>query len=122
MRKQNESILQMHCVGYFYALFPAPYGMLFMNYNNPKSAKHGATLKRMGLVSGVADLTLLTPSGAVFFEIKYGAGKQTENQKRWQKMVENIGYKYYTIRSVQQFLEIVKNEFKDHPILSRTPV
>jgi hypothetical protein len=36
-----------------------------MNYNNPKNAIHGAILKGLGLVAGVADMTYLSPAGVV---------------------------------------------------------
>ena len=108
--KHNEANLQANCVSAFYAFYPHLYGLLFMNYNNPKSARHGGLLRRMGLVAGIADMTFLSPNGAIFIELKLPTGKQTQRQKQWQKIAEDAGYKYYIARNVREFLNIIGHE------------
>jgi len=65
------------------------------------------TLKSTGLRSGVSDLIALFPNGkCVFFELKVGKGVQSDNQKDFQKVVQNLGFEYYLIYTFEQFKEI----------------
>jgi len=98
-----ETRLQAACVNLFYLLYPHAAGRLFLNHNNPRGPKHGHLLRQMGLVAGVADMTLLGDNGAVFIEFKTTTSTQNKNQKQWQKIAEKAGYRYYLVRSVQQF-------------------
>lgn len=80
-----------------------------MNYNNPKNAAHGSILKGLGMVAGVADMTYLSPTGAVFLEFKFGDGRQALKQKEWQSRVEAAGYRYFLIYSEKDFWEAIAN-------------
>jgi hypothetical protein len=104
----KEYLLQKECVKLFNLLYPNCYGLLFLNYNNPRNAKNGYYLKGIGLISGVADMTLLTKSGAVFIEFKTIKGKQSDLQKQWEQTITSYGYTYVIIRTPQQFLNLLK--------------
>ena len=78
-----------------------------MNYNNAKNQAHGAILKAMGMVSGVADLTYLSPNGVVFIELKTETGGQSPAQKEWERRVRERGYPYYVVRSVEDFKSLI---------------
>lgn len=82
--------------------------MLYMNYNNAKNQSHGAILKAIGMVAGVADLTLLTANGAVFIELKTETGKQSPAQKEWEQKVREKDYQYHVIRTLEEFQELVR--------------
>lgn len=72
----------------------------------------------MGLVAGVSDLILLMPRGTyhgLCIEMKTLIGKQRENQRTWQMLVESQGYKYCLCRSLAQFQEII-TEYLSLPI------
>jgi len=88
-------------------LRPNEEGLLFLNLNNPRSRANGYFLKGIGLTAGVADMTYLSPKGAVFLEFKTPKGKQSLSQKWWQGLVEDAGYRYEVIRSVEDFQQLL---------------
>lgn len=64
--------------------------------------------KLTGLKKGVADTHILFPNGKIIFvEFKTQTGKQRQEQKDFQLQVEALGFKYYIVRSVEQFKEII---------------
>jgi hypothetical protein len=103
----EEYNLQAACVKLFAMLRPNEQGLLFLNLNNPRSRSNGYFLKGIGLTAGVADMTYLSPKGAVFLEFKAPKGKQSLSQKWWQGVVEAVGYKYVVISSVEQFQKLL---------------
>ena len=102
-----EYTLQAACVKLFKLLKPQEEGRLFLNLNNPRSRTNGHFLKGIGLTAGVADMTYLSPKGAVFLEFKAPKGKQSLSQKWWQGVVEAVGYRYVVISSVEQFQKLL---------------
>ena len=80
-----------------------------MNMNNPRSKINGAIMKASGMVSGVADMTYLKDGKAYFFELKADKGRQSDNQKQWQEIVEAAGFSYQIIRSLTQFQTAITN-------------
>lgn len=60
-------------------------------------------------LSGESDLTLFCKNSKTYFiEIKTPCGRQAQNQKNFQKAVENLGFEYIIMRSVddaKKFLE-----------------
>ena len=103
----EEYNLQAACVKLFAMLRPNEQGLLFLNHNNPRSRSNGYFLKNIGLTAGVADMTYLSPKGAVFLEFKTPKGKQSLSQKWWQGVVEAVGYRYVVIRSVEDFQRVL---------------
>lgn len=107
-----ESDLQRDCVQWFRYQYPQMSKMLFSVPNGGKRSRiEAAIMKGEGCVSGVADLILLVSNGkynSLCIEMKYGNGKQTDNQVQWQKEAEKFGNKYVLCRSVKEFILIVK--------------
>lgn len=67
-------------------------------------------MKAEGTVSGVADLILLIPNNgyhSLCIEMKQGKGRQSENQREWQKDAERFGNKYVVCNSLEGFMETV---------------
>ena len=62
----------------------------------------------MGVVAGVADMMYLSDTGLIAIEFKTITGRQSDVQKRWQETIEAAGYRYYIIRSFEQFKETLK--------------
>ncbi len=60
-----------------------------------------------GLLSGVSDLIVVLPTEVLFIEVKNEKGKQSANQIKFQKNVENLGYKYHLVRNLKEFQEII---------------
>lgn len=72
-------------------------------------------LKRQGTKSGVADVILLIPKGgfaSLCLEFKTKTGKQSQDQKEFQKQAENCGSKYVIVRSVKDAIKEVKKYLK----------
>lgn len=57
-------------------------------------------------MKGVSDIILLHEGMAYFLEIKRPNAKQNDNQKEFQRFVENAGCKYHIITSLDNLAEI----------------
>lgn len=71
-----------------------------------------AILKAEGAVAGVADVILLLPRhgyASLCIEFKTPKGRQSDNQKAWQKAVEENGSKYVVVHSFDEFKEEIEN-------------
>jgi hypothetical protein len=74
----------------------------------------------MGVRSGFPDLILCVARGkyhGLFIELKTAKGRQTDNQKYFQKALEAQGYRYVVVRSIDEFRRIVTqymNEKQDN--------
>lgn len=108
-----EHRLQCACVQWFRTQYPKMGMLLFSIPNGGRRDKvTGARLKEEGVVAGVADLQLAYQSqgyGAMFIEMKTKAGRQSANQKEWQKAVEKAGYKYVVCRSLEEFIKAIND-------------
>jgi hypothetical protein len=103
----TEDKLQQDCFLWHNKEYPTKRGLLYHNFNNPRNAIQGAKLKSLGLVPGVADLTLLHNKKAYFFELKTSTGKQSPKQKKWEQTVKKDGFNYYIIRDIKRFKELI---------------
>jgi len=105
----SESKIQQECFMWFHNSFPELRMRLFMNYNNPPNKIQGAILKGMGLVAGVADMSLLVPDGKIaFIEFKTSEGRQSPKQIEFQTVCDKLGTPYHIARSLQDFQNIIK--------------
>lgn len=67
--------------------------------------------KLMGMRKGVADVHLCFPNGKlVYIEFKTATGTQRPEQKTFQNQVEALGFKYYIVKSLEEFKSIVNKE------------
>ena len=111
--RHDESNIQIACVRWFRLQFPllAPY--LFSVPNGGRRDRvTGAILKAEGAVAGVADLLLLLPNRkhpGLAIEMKTAKGRQSPEQKAWQEAIEEAGYKYAVVRSLDEFIDVVIN-------------
>jgi hypothetical protein len=101
----TESRLMQNCYMWIHNTYPQLRGLYFEIHNNAFSAREGARHKAMGRIAGVADACLLLPAGrgVIFFEFKSDHGRQSIEQKEWQKKIQDAGYYYYIINSETQF-------------------
>jgi hypothetical protein len=75
-----------------------------------------SNLKRQGVLSGIADTFLAVSTKlhhGLFVEFKHGKGRLTENQGIFKDEVENQGYGFAVVRSVDEFMEVIKKYFKE---------
>lgn len=115
--KQEEKTLQIKCVSWFNAQFPALKGLLIAVPNGGTRNKlEAVNLKKGGVVSGVSDLILFYPNKknkVLFIEMKTKKGRQTNNQKEWQNKIEKYGYIYLICRSLEEFIRTINSYFKN---------
>lgn len=73
-----------------------------------RNIREAMTLKATGMKAGVSDLIILIPNKVIFVELKTDTGKQSEVQKDFQNVVENLKLEYYLIRSLDEFKETIE--------------
>lgn len=108
MRLQ-ESNLQKACVSWFRYQYPDLTLLLFAVPNGgSRNPIEAVRLKAEGVVSGVADIILLTPNKqypSLAIELKANNKcKQSDNQKKWQLSCEKVGNKYVVVHSIDEFM------------------
>lgn len=110
--RQLEHGLQTRCVKYFRLTYPTMVHNLFAvpngGYRTKTTAAH---MKAEGQLSGVSDLILLKRKGrcgALLLEAKVKGNYQSENQREWQKRIENDGYIYKIFHSLEEFAQIIE--------------
>lgn len=114
----EESRLQQTCVAWFRSEYPH-FAMLLthpINEGSKNTRVTGAIHKAEGTVAGVTDLLFFL--SAVFWndnssieteyhglgiEFKWEKGRQSQEQKEFQKMFEAAGYRYVVIRDKESF-------------------
>lgn len=70
-----------------------------------------ANMKRQGVKRGVADVILQIPKkgyASLCLEFKTSTGKQSDEQKEYQRQVEYAGSKYVIVRSVEQAIRVMR--------------
>jgi hypothetical protein len=82
--------------------------IIFSVPNDGRNAQEQMRKKAMGLLRGVSDLILLSEHGCFFIEVKTDSGKQSEEQIKFQKAIETLGFTYHLVRSLEDFKQIVK--------------
>lgn len=115
--KDDEHRLQVACVRWFSLQYPKLRNVLFAVPNGGRrDAVTGARLKAEGATAGVADLILLKCNrfyGALCLEMKTSAGRQSNEQKQWQKDAEANGQKYVVCRSLDDFMREINTYLDD---------
>ena len=82
---------------------------VFAINNNSQNGIKGAMNKAMGVVAGVADMCYLKPEGRVLWiEWKTEIGKQSAEQKQFEKLCHELGHDYIIVRSEEEFF----NQFR----------
>ena len=69
-------------------------------------------MKAEGVTAGVADVLFLYPNSeyhGLCIEFKTATGRQQPSQKAFQAAVEKQGYQYAIVRSIDDFIELVKS-------------
>ena len=61
-------------------------------------------------LNGYPDITLFKNNSTIFVEVKNEKGIQSEIQKYIQKQIELQGFKYYLVRSLEEFKQKIKNK------------
>lgn len=114
----KESILQTQCVAWFRWQYPQFRKLLIAIPNGARlhgdakqRAMQWARLEKEGAVKGAADLFFAVPSGdyaGLFIEMKTPAGRQSPDQKEFEKAVLDAGFGYAMPRTFEQFQYTIK--------------
>jgi hypothetical protein len=66
-------------------------------------------LKTTGLMAGVSDLIVLQGNKTYFIELKTDIGRQSDEQKKFEERVTNLGFEYKIFRNEKDFQEYFNN-------------
>lgn len=122
--KYREQGLHCACVEWFDYQYPELKSLLFHPANEGKrDPQEGNKLRKMGMRKGVPDLVFCKPkvtngeefysvTCGIFIEFKYGAAKQTKDQKAFEELTLVNGYKYHVVRTLEDFQQIIKNHLE----------
>lgn len=109
----EEHRLQVACVRWFRLQYPGMAKSLIAVPNGGRRDEvTGAKLKAEGVVAGVADLLLLEARGGyagLAIEMKTEKGRQSRSQEEWQRYITGRGWDYVVVRSLEQFMAVVKD-------------
>lgn len=107
---KTENRIQQEIFMYFNNTFCTaknePRSIIFSVPNDSKDLKEQLRKKATGLMAGVSDLIVIHNGKVLFVECKDDKGRQSDKQKHFQELVEAQGFKYYIVRSLEEFKEI----------------
>lgn len=107
-----EGKIQAQCVQWLWNNRPETRGLYIHipNEGNRNSKIDGAKRKALGLIPGAPDTFLFMSCRGyhgLAIEFKTKIGRQSDAQKEWQVKVEEQGYKYVIVRSLEEFKEVI---------------
>lgn len=107
---KNENKIQQEIFMYYHNNFclSDSGNIIFSVPNEGKDAKEQAYKKSLGMISGVSDMILIRNNEVIFVEVKTETGKQSENQIKFQKKVELLGFRYIVVRNIEDFIEKIR--------------
>ena len=107
MKKETESKIQQDCFVWYsntYARYENGIMFSIPNENNGSQQRKVNT----GLLRGVSDTIVIHKGVCMFVEFKTLTGVVSEYQKQFKNNVEKQGFKYYIIRSLDEFKKIIE--------------
>lgn len=110
--KKNEGALQQSIVMWFrnnYCLKNSvPKCLIFSVPNESSNAREQMYKKSIGMLPGVSDLVVVIPNKVLFIECKDEKGKQSDNQIQFENTVNELGFEYHVVRSLEEFKPLIK--------------
>lgn len=106
---QPELRLQQECYVWWHNTYPEHRGKLWRVENERRRNRYEQMIaKSTGLVAGVADLNMLHGGQFYAIELKSPEGRQTVEQRAWQRRIEAEGGVYVIVRSLEQFQTFIE--------------
>jgi len=105
----SELQLQSNAFTHLWNNYPELRGRVFTINNNSQNKVKGAINKALGVIAGVSDMVMLIPNGVIWIEWKIDTGRQSKQQVQFQSLVEELGMKYYIVRTQEEFISLVLN-------------
>lgn len=93
-------------------------GAILKSYRIPDSIVNKSVsqvldkMKATGMTAGVSDSIVILPNKTLYVEFKVKGNYQSDKQKEFEEIIKNLGHKYYVIRSLEEFKEIIIEELK----------
>lgn len=87
-------------------------GIVFHVPNQRASAAERIKLKAMGVLAGVSDIIFIYRGKHLYLEVKTPDGIQSKDQKEFEGRIQSNGFSYYIVRSVDDVINIMSEEFK----------
>lgn len=110
--RHEESQIQRNCVKWFRLQYADLALLLFAVPNGgARNRIEAGIMKGEGVTAGVADMLFLLPNKnhhALCIEVKTPKGRQQDSQKRFQRKVEAFGYRYEIVRSLEEFIKLMR--------------
>lgn len=108
--KHEEADIQTEFFDKVFKVFPTlPRKLLFAVPNGGSRNKiEAANMKKQGVTPGVADVILLIPKkgyASLCLEFKTATGRQSDEQKEFQKQAEMCRSKYAIVRSAMEVIQ-----------------
>ena len=104
LNRDSEHTIQSNCNDWCkrnnILLFSVPNEATRGNYNYKKS----------GVLNGVSDTIVVLPGNILFVEFKDHKGKQSKTQLRFEKKIEDLGFSYYIIKSLEEFKKLINEK------------
>lgn len=72
-----------------------------------EATRNNSKFFRSGVLPGVSDLIVVLPNKILFVEVKNYKGKQQTNQKEFELQINNLGFNYHIVRSLEDFVKII---------------
>jgi len=111
-----EAAIQVQLVEYLRLVLPARDVLFFSSPNEGMGRSQGGggiarmvKLKRMGLLSGVADLVFIMRGRAYFLELKRKKGAQSVNQLVFEADATRAGADYAVAHSFDEAVNVLKS-------------
>jgi hypothetical protein len=107
----NEALIQQSIIQY------CKYNSIFVFHipnGGSRFIREAVNLKKQGVLAGVCDLIVVLRDKILFVEVKAPKGKQQETQIAFQKDVEKLNHKYFIVRSLDEFRELLTKEEKNN--------
>lgn len=111
--KHEEADIQTEFFDKVFKLFPTlPHKLLFAVPNGGSRNKvEAANMKKQGVTPGVPDVILLIPKkgyASLCLEFKTATGRQSNEQREFQRQAEIYRNKYIIVRSAMEAIQTVK--------------
>ncbi len=115
--KHEEADIQTEFFDKVFKVFPTlPRKLVFAVPNGGSRNKiEAVNMKKQGVTSGVADVILLIPKkgyASLCLEFKTAIGRQSDEQKEFQKQAELCRSKYVIVRSAMEAIKVIREYLK----------
>ncbi|MCM1221284.1 MAG: VRR-NUC domain-containing protein [Lachnospiraceae bacterium] len=107
--REIEHNIQVACITWFRYQFPSLLIYAVPN-GGQRNAVVAAKLKAEGAMSGVADLVIVAKNRHIYVEMKAPKGTQSPKQVEFEKHVKALGHTYYVCHSIDEFMQVCKQE------------